>query len=514
MELNTGHAAGNVASMLWASAERLPDKPAVIERDRSVSYSELAAQAGGVAAVLAEDGLQYGDRVCVLLDRGADAVAAYFGILAVGGIAVMLNPTVKPRQIEYALGHSGARVFLTSRELLSRMHRLPESSAKLMEIGHADGDRVQTRPVPLEATTPAQITFTSGSTGLPKGVVASHANVWSAIETVSEYLGLTGDDRIAGLLPFSGVYGANQMLCSVFNGCTLVVPTSPLMNQVALELREAEVTVLAAVPPLWTQLLQAPAFTEEPIPTLRILQNAGGHLAPAISRRVREAQPTARLFLQYGMTEVFRSTFLPPEELERRPDSMGKPIAGAEVLVVRDNLALYDPGEVGELVHVGPTVTLGYWGEPDRTAAVFRPHPLPSRQGEVAVYSGDLVRRDEDGFLYYVGRRDRMIKSLGFRVGPDEVLDVLHASGQIIDGIVVGEPDEVRGEAVVAYVVLAPDGSLGALISYARVELPRYMQPARIEVRESLPRNANGKHDIPALREQEAGRMQPDSAAA
>jgi acyl-CoA synthetase (AMP-forming)/AMP-acid ligase II len=505
MELRSGHAAGNVASMLWTSAERLPDKPAVIERDRSVTYSELTSRARLVARALADDGLQPGDRVCILLDRGADAVAAYFGVLAAGGIAVMLNPTLKPRQVEYALNHSGARTFLTSGEMLSRMHRLPESPATLMEIGRT-GEAGDWRPLPLEASVPAQITFTSGSTGLPKGVVASHANVWAAIETVSDYLGIAGEDRIAGLLPFSGVYGANQMLCSVFKGSTLVVPTSPLMNQVALELREGQVSVLAAVPPLWTQLLQAPAFTEEPIPTLRILQNAGGHLAPAISRRVRDAQPTGRLFLQYGMTEVFRSTFLPPEELERRPDSMGRPMAGAEVLGVRDDLTLCDPGEVGELVHAGPTVTLGYWGEPERTATVFRPHPLPSRQGEVAVFSGDMVRRDEEGFLYYVGRRDRMIKTLGFRVGPDEVLDVLHASGQIIDGLVTAEPDDVRGDAVIAYVVLAEGGSLRDLTAYARLELPRYMQPVRIEVRDALPRNANGKHDLIALREQEAAR--------
>lgn len=506
MELKTAYTGDNVASMLWTSAERLPDKPAVMERDRSVTYSELAARAGRVATALAEDGLEVGDRVCVLLDRGADAVAAYFGVLATGGIAVMLNPTLKPRQVEYALNHSGARVFLTSREILSRMHRVPDSSARLMEISEA-AEGGEWRPLVLDASVPAQITFTSGSTGLPKGVVASHANVRAAIETVSNYLGLTEDDRIAGLLPFSGVYGANQMLCSVLKGCTLVVPTSPLMNQVALELREGEVTVLAAVPPLWTQLLQAPAFTGEPIPTLRILQNAGGHLAPAISRRVRDAQPTARLFLQYGMTEVFRSTFLPPEELERRPDSMGKPMEGAEILVVRDDLTLCDPGEVGELVHAGPTVTLGYWGEPERTAAVFRPHPLPSREGEVAVFSGDMVRRDEEGFLYYVGRRDRMIKTLGFRVGPDEVLDVLHASGQIVDGVVTAEPDDVRGDAVIAYVVLAEGGSLRDLTAYARMELPRYMQPTRIEVRDVLPRNANGKHDLLALREQEAERI-------
>lgn len=490
----------NVASMLWSTASRHPDKPAVVERSRSATYAELRGRAAGIANALVREGLVAGDRVGILLDRGIDPVAAYFGVLAAGGIVVMLNPTLKPRQIEYALDHSGAKLFLTSQEITGRLHRFPETTAGVLPIG-AIAETGETEPVRLEASDIAQITFTSGSTGLPKGVVATHGNVWAAIRTVVDYLGLESQDRIAGLLPLSGVYGANQMLGSVMIGATLVVPASPLMNQVAAELRETETTVLAAVPPLWAQLLQAPGFSATPMPSLRILQNAGGHLAPAVVKRLRETQPQARLFLQYGMTEVFRSTFLPPEELDRRPDSMGKPMRDAEILVLREDLTPCDVGEVGELVHAGPTVTRGYWRDPERTAAAFRPHPLRP-DTEVAVFSGDMVRRDEDGFLYYVSRRDRMIKTLGFRVGPDEVMDVLYASGQIIDGLVTSEPDPQRGDAIVAYVVLSEEGSLKGLTAYARVELPRYMQPTRIEIRGELPRNPNGKHDLRALREE------------
>ena len=211
-----------------------------------------------------------------------------------------------------------------------------------------------------------------------------------------------------------------------------------------------------------------------------------------------QAQPHAALFLMYGLTEVLRSTYLPPEQVDRRPDSMGRPIPGAEVLVLNDDLTPCAPGEVGELVHCGPTVTLGYWNDPEATAHVYRPHPL-RQDGERVVFSGDLVRRDEAGFLYFVGRRDRMIKTLGYRVSPDEIGNVLLASGEIAECVVTGEPDEERGQRIVAFVVLAAGGSLERLTRYCAIELPRYMQPARFEVRDALPRLASGKHDLAAL---------------
>jgi acyl-CoA synthetase (AMP-forming)/AMP-acid ligase II len=483
--------------MLWATADRLPDKPAVIERGRTVTYAELRARAGAIALELVDAGVEPSDRVVVQLERGIDAVAAYFGVLAAGAVAVVLNETLRPRQVEYALSHSG--VLLTSSELQSRVHRDVETTARVLHV-EMIGDTEQFRPAPKVSSSRAQITYTSGATGMPKGVVASHGNVWAAIETVAGYLGIVETDRIAGMLPISGVYGANQMQCAVLTGATLIVPKSPLMNQVAAELREAGATVLAAVPPLWMQLLQAPGFTSEPMPSLRILQNAGGHLAPAAVSELRALQPQAGIFLQYGMTEVFRSTFLLPQEVDVRPGSMGRAMAGAEILVVREDDTLCDAGEVGELVHAGPTVTEGYWNEPDRTAEVYRPHPLKS-DGTRAVYSGDMVRRDEDGYFHFVGRRDRMIKTLGYRVGPDEVLDVLYASGQIQEGIVTAVEDADRGMRIVAYVVLKDSGSIGDLKKFCRAELPRYMQPNEIAARTELPKLPNGKHDLAALRE-------------
>jgi acyl-coenzyme A synthetase/AMP-(fatty) acid ligase len=255
---------------------------------------------------------------------------------------------------------------------------------------------------------------------------------------VATYLGITSTDRIASLL-FSFVYGLSQLLCAVSVGATLVIERSPLPGQVVDALRARDVTVLAAIPSLWMRLLQVPAFRDVPLPALRIMTNAGGHLPTPMVRTLRRAQSGAHLFLMYGLTEVLRSTYLPPEELDRRPDSIGRAIPGAEVYVLREDGTPAEPGEIGELVHRGPRVTLCYWKDPQLTAQVYRPHPLRPAgvpDAERVVFSGDLVRADAEGFLYFVSRKSRIIKTLGYRVGPDEIVSVLCASGEVAEAIV------------------------------------------------------------------------------
>ncbi|TMD86395.1 MAG: acyl-CoA ligase (AMP-forming), exosortase A system-associated, partial [Chloroflexi bacterium] len=375
---------------------------------------------------------------------------------------------------EHILEGAGATVLITSEELLSRQpRRIDTHSAMLLArdlVSPADFT-----PVSRVGMDPVQIVFTSGSTGLPKGVTVSHGNLLAAAETVVGYLGIVATDRIASVLPFSFVYGMSQVLCAVGSGAALVVERSPLASQLVTNLRTQQVSVLAAVPPLWQQLLNVPSFRDEQLKSLRIATNAGGHLPVPMVRALRRAQPQARLFLMYGLTEVLRSTYLPPDEVDKRPDSMGRAIPGAEVLVLREDLTPCEPGDVGELVHRGSTVTLGYWNDPVETARVFRPHPLRppgAPDSERVVFSGDLVRRDAEGWLYFVGRSQRMIKTLGYRVSPDEIATV---------------------------VVLAGGGSLERLRMYVGVELPRHMQPARFELRDALPRLPSGKHDLAAL---------------
>jgi acyl-CoA synthetase (AMP-forming)/AMP-acid ligase II len=345
--------------------------------------------------------------------------------------------------------------------------------------------------------------YTSGSTGLPKGVLLSHGNLAANVRIVGDYLGLTAHDRTICLLPFSSVYGINQLLCAVGTGGTLVLEPSPLPSRIAASLKELGVTVLAAVPPLWLQLLQTPEFTAQPISSLRVLQSAGGHLPVTAVRAIRATQPHARLFIMYGMTEVMRSTFLAPESVDLRPDSIGRPIAESDVAVLRPDGTECAVDEPGELVHSGPTVALGYWKRPDATAATFRTHPL--LDGARAVFSGDLVRRDAEGYLYFVSRIDRLIKTLGYRVGPDEITDVLIASNQVGEAVITTEPDPVRGEAIIAHVVLKPEGSVESLKQFCKIEMPRWLQPARYQVHTSLPRTPGGKYDVLSLQSSAPG---------
>ena len=493
----------NLAWMLWRVAAEQPNAGAIIDGDRLVPYSELRDRAAAIAEFLRARGVAPGDRVALLLERGAGAAATIFGIVAAGGVAVCINDRLRARQIEHVLRHSTARALVTTPAMLARSPRPIEADADVVSlcdipvrpVGHI-------QPIGRVPGDLVQIIYTSGSTGLPKGVCFTHGNLAAGVDIVSTYLGLRPSDRIASLLGFYSVYGLNQLLCAVACGATLVIETSPLPHRIAEAMREHAVTVAAAVPPLWAQLLTVRAF-RDPIESLRQLQNAGGHLPAAITRKLREAQPQAALFLQYGMTETFRSTFLTPDEVDRRPDCMGRAMPATEIMILREDLTPCDAGEVGELVHRGPTVAAGYWNDPAATAAVFRPNPrkVPGApDGERVVFSGDLVRRDEAGFLYYVSRRDRVIKTLGFRVGPDEIADVLFSSGEIVECVVSTEPDAERGERIVAHVVLAHHGSLERLTRFARMELPRYLQPARIATLESLPRLAGGKYDVAALR--------------
>jgi acyl-CoA synthetase (AMP-forming)/AMP-acid ligase II len=266
------------------------------------------------------------------------------------------------------------------------------------------------------------------------------------------------------------------------------------------------ITGLAGVPTLWSLLAQANStLNKQALPSLRYITNTGGAMPQNVLAALRQALPSSKIFLMYGLTEAFRSTYLPPEELDRRPTSMGKAIPDTEILVVSDAGTPCQPGEVGELVHRGPTVSMGYWGQPELTARVLRPHPfLPAELGsdEKVCYSGDLVRQDEEGFLYFVGRRDTLIKSSGFRISPTEVEEVLFQSGQIRQAAVIGIPDDVLGQTIKAFVV-AKDGapvSASALLAFCSEKMPRHMIPKAVEILDELPKTSSGKVDYPSLR--------------
>jgi acyl-CoA synthetase (AMP-forming)/AMP-acid ligase II len=488
---------GNAAQMLLATAAADPEQPAVIDGDATTGYGQLGGRSLGIARTLQAVGVEPDDRVAVFLHRSSDAAAAFFGVLASGAIAVTVNESLRPRQIEYILNHADATVLLTSSELTRRLPRPLETTAHVLDI-----DEVPTtgslEPAARVGSDVAHIIYTSGSTGPPKGVTISQANLWAGMTAVVGYLGITGDDRIASLLPFSFDYGLNQLLCCTGTGAALVVERSPIPHRIVETLRSRDVTVLPAVPPLWLQLLTVDGFREQRLPALQVMTNTGGRLPVDAVHQLRRCQPHADLVLMYGLTEAFRSTYLAPQAVDRKPGSIGKAIPGAEILVLNEQLERCMPGETGQLVHRGPTVALGYWKDSETTSRVFRPHPLRppgTPDSERVVFSGDLVYPDEDGDLFFVSREDKLIKTLGYRVSPDEVADVLYASGQVIEALVTSEPDEVRGARIVAYVVLADAGRLDRLKSFCTRELPRYMQPSRIEVRSTLSRTPSGKHD-------------------
>lgn len=495
-------AGGNIAALLAHAGATFGQRPAIVDGDVVASYAELAARAEAYASRFLELGLAPGARIGIFLPRGAEAVAAFFGAARAGGIAILVNELYQSRQIEHVLAHAGVTVLVVDPGLMAGLVQpLNYDGLQLVPSSVAAG--APAVPVDRAPDDPAQLVYTSGSTGRPKGVVVSHGNLWAGALIVPRYLEVQPEDRIASTLPFGFVYGLNQLMCALVTGARLVIVRATLPEDIAASLKRDRISILASVPPGWLQLLQAPSFASSPIPDLRILTCAGGRLPPEAALAVRRAQPHARLFLMYGLSEVFRSTFLPPEEVDEHPDSMGRAIPRSEVFVVREDLSLCDPGEVGELVHRGPTVTLGYWNDPEATDRVFRPGPLPSLgvpAGERVVFSGDFVRTDEAGRLYYVGRRDHMIKTLGYRISPDEIADVCHGSGQVREVVVLGEPDPTRGQRIVAVVTLRPGGSTRDLKRHCATELPRYMQPARIVVMESLPRGPAGKYDFEGIR--------------
>lgn len=435
-----------------------------------------------------------GDRVAILCPRGPEAIAAYFGVLAAGGIAVQLDLAFREAQIRHILRHSGARLAAVDSSCLPPGMPGPEVTVlRSTELTPVAG----WAPINRQDDDPAQLIYTSGSTGLAKGVVVSHGNLLASARIVAGYLGIVATDRIAGVLPVSFVYGLSQVLLAVQAGATLVIIDAALPADVVDTLRRDRVTVLAAVPLLWHQWLATPGFRDQPLPDLRVLTNAGGGVSAETALAITRAQPGARLFLMYGLTEALRSTFLPPEELPRRPGSIGRAIAETEIFLLREDGTECADDEVGEIVQAGPTVTLGYWENPEATARAFVPHPrgAPGR----AVRTGDLARRDAAGFLYFVGRRDRQVKSLGYRVNPEELEHALTDSGLTAAHAVLAMPDAVRGHALVAYVVLAPGAEAAGVRRYCGRELPRHLQPAAIRVLPELPRLPSGKPDLARL---------------
>jgi acyl-CoA ligase (AMP-forming) (exosortase A-associated) len=508
-----------VHELILSEAREITARTALTHGEATLTYAQLADRvrrfANGVLAL----GLARGDRVGIYLEKRFEMVAAAFGASAAGGVFVPINPLLKAEQVGHILRDCNVRVLVTSPERFALLAQTLTLCHDLRHVVLTDGTAPEPSPVGLachrwEALSDARsatwhrvidvdmtaILYTSGSTGKPKGVVLSHRNMVAGAKSVASYLENNEDDVLLAALPLSFDAGFSQLTTAFHVGARVVLLNYLLPKDVLKAIVAERVTGLTAVPPLWIQLTQLqwpPTVTEH----LRYIANTGGRMPLETLKKLRAALPRTRVFLMYGLTEAFRATYLPPEEVDRRPDSIGKAIPNAEILVLREDGTPCAPNEPGELVQRGALVGMGYWNDPEKTAERYR--PLPGResglvQPEIAVFSGDTVRMDEEGFLYFIGRRDEMIKTSGYRVSPNEVEEAIYATQRVAECAAFGVEHPTLGQAIVV-VATAPDReALDAqtVIAACRERLPVYMVPAHVEIRQrSLPRNPNGKID-------------------
>ncbi|UJP04949.1 MAG: acyl-CoA ligase (AMP-forming), exosortase A system-associated [Nitrosomonas sp.] len=509
-----------IHELIFAAAARSPSAPALVYQDQTLDYAALEREVANAAAGLQALGLSRGERVAVYLEKRFETVIALFAAAAAGGVFVPVNPTLKAEQVIHIVTDCSVRVLITSTERLKLLQNLLPACPSLHTIVVIDdGD-----PMPSVANIPtvhwktlltgsssvtvrcidadiAAIIYTSGSTGKPKGVVLSHRNLIAGAKSVSQYLGNRPDDRILTVLPLSFDYGLSQLTTAFYAGAANVLMNYLFARDIVTAVETQQITGLAAVPPLWIQLA---ALDWRGTASLRYLTSSGGAMPRETLNRLRRALPDAQIFLMYGFTEAFRSTYLPPEAIDRHPNSIGKAIPNAEVLVLREDGSPCVAGEPGELVHRGALVALGYWNDTKKTAQCFK--PINAHDGlplaEIAAWSGDTVRMDEQGFLYFIERRDDLIKTSGYRVSPTEVEEIIYATGCVDEAAAIGVPHPVLGQAIVAIVTSNHSAQLSAeaLMSACKKRLPAYMLPSRIDIRTGyLPRNPNGKIDRKSL---------------
>ncbi len=477
---------------------------ALVLREGTLNYNQLRLRVGQLAMWLIDRLPEPGARVASWAAKGEITCLLPLAAARAGLVHVPINPLLKRAQAAHILSDSGAQLLISTP---SRLASFEPGDVPAQCHGVSEGEALQQAasygPLGPSAVDPeelAAILYTSGSTGKPKGVMLSHANMWLGAVSVAHYLGLESDDVTLAVLPLSFDYGQNQLL-STWRAGGCVVPLDYLFpRDVAKACAAHGVTTLAGVPPLWVQLAEL-GWPAEAVASLRRLTNSGGALTEDLVRRLRGQFPQARLFPMYGLTEAFRSTYLDPALVDTHPTSMGTAIPFAEILVMDDSGDLAADNVEGELVHCGRLVAQGYWRDAARTAERFKPAPAIARHQGMAVWSGDRVRRDSDGLLYFVGRRDAMIKSAGNRISPQEVEDAALATGLVAEAAALGVPDARLGHAV-HLVVRAAAGAEDATDRLPKAlmqALPNFMVPHSIHWRDAMPINPNGKLDRAAL---------------
>jgi amino acid adenylation domain-containing protein len=505
--------------LMERTAQRLPDQLALVCGNERLTYAQVDAQANALAAVLRERGVRRGDRVATFLENSVQAVVSIYAALKCGAVFMPVNPLTKLDKLAYLLNDSRASVLITHAALAGEFEGAMAQNASVhtcLVAGDIAASLPDGRYLPYpdlqdapDAALPdcglidqdlAAIIYTSGSTGDAKGVMLTHLNMVSAARSISTYLGLRQDDVILCALPLAFDYGLYQVLMAFKKGAAVILERSFAFPVKVLGLMQAEqVTVFPGVPTMFSLLMNLKTLREYPLPALRTITNTAAALAEEHIRQLRNLFPHTQLFSMYGLTECKRVTYLPPDQLDVRPTSVGRGMPNEEVWLVDEAGKRLPNGSVGELVIRGSNVMRGYWEKPEQTAQRLKPGPIP---GEMILYSGDVFRTDEQGYLYFVARKDDIIKSRGEKVSPREVENVLYSMPGILEAAVVGVPDPVLGESIKAFVSLkggfAPTER--EIIGYCAGKLENFMVPKSIIIMESLPKTDTGKIKKTGLR--------------
>jgi acyl-CoA ligase (AMP-forming) (exosortase A-associated) len=507
--------------LLYNSVARDPQKTAVVDGDTKYTYEDLERQSGSLGAALAEAGVGRGDRVGVYLEKSWEAIVAMLAASRIGAAYVNVNPLFKAPQVEYLADDCDIRVMIGDTPKLEYLQpktvrtafykgAKPEGAAALtyVDVARALEGEGLAEDRNVSESDLGTILYTSGSTGMPKGVSTSQRNVVAGAQIVSTYLENTSEDRILSALPLNFDAGMSQFTTSLRAGATLYLLRSRLPGDLLKALRRHEITGVTGVPPLWALLIRgARSIREKPLSNLRYLANTGGRIPQANLDELRDLLEPAgtRIFLMYGLTEAFRSTYLAPEEIHRsspeQGNCIGKAIPNTEIMVIKGDGEEAAPGEPGELVHRGPTVAMGYWGNEEATRRAYRPNPLAPPElldVERVVYSGDTVERDAEGYLYFLGREDAMIKNQGYRLSPEEVENLLLSSGLVHEACAFGVENPAVGQDVIAVISLrngSEEGAVNRVREHAINNGPPYMVPKEILVRDELPKTGSGKID-------------------
>lgn len=489
-----------LVSKVEAIAGKAPDRIALVDGERRMSYGALWAQSLAFADALRQRGLQPGDRVAIILPNRIEAVVAMYGAWLAGGVGVPLNAQARERDLTPWLAHCGARHVVheaTHVDAIAAVEAMPqlEFAWALQAAQGITPDPVtlsNLHPSPIPET-PALILYTSGTTGAPKGVTLSHANLLANAQAVVNYLELSASDSVLGMLPFYYAYGASVLHTHLLSGARVVIAPNFLFPHQLMEAASQErVTGLSGVPSTFALLLDRVKLDDFDLSALRYLTQAGGAMAPALASRLRAALPQPRLFVMYGQTEATsRLTWLPPERLDEKTGSVGIPIEGVQLRVMREDGQPATPGEEGDVQARGPNVMLGYWNAPDATAAALQDGWLRT---------GDTGHFDEDGFLYLAGRRSDMIKTGAHRVYPGDIEEAISELATVAEVAVVGTPDDLLGQVVTAYVVarspLRPEDKGRRemeIKAHCRARLAQYKIPRHIQFVDALPKTASGK---------------------